>query len=63
MEKPGLLFGTSKERKRVYMEMEKQWFVKQMFAGPSLTMGHGRTLIKGALLGSLLSATHYFMLT
>lgn len=30
------------------MEMENQMFVKQMFAGPSLTAGHRRTLVKEA---------------
>ncbi|GAA8413610.1 hypothetical protein Hpkin62_14730 [Helicobacter pylori] len=29
-------FGTSEKRKEIHMEMEKQMFDKQMFAGPSI---------------------------
>ena len=32
-------FGISKSRKAIHVEMEKQKFGKQIFAGPSLTMG------------------------
>lgn len=35
----GLWVGTSKDRKTIHMEMEKQVFGKWMSAGPSFIMG------------------------
>lgn len=43
-EKEGLQFENSKGRKATHLEMEKQIFGKQMFSGPSLTMGHRNNL-------------------
>lgn len=39
-EKGEFWFGTLKGRKASHMEMEMQMFGKEMFAEPSLTMGH-----------------------
>lgn len=34
------VFGVSKERKAIHVEMVKQIVGKQVFAGPSSTIGH-----------------------
>lgn len=46
-------FGSSKNRKGIHMEIEKQMFGEEIIAGPSLTE---RTLIKRTLLGSAIVA-------
>lgn len=53
--------GTSKGRKTIHIDMERQIFAKQMFAEPSSTMEPREDfhqMIK-ALLGSFLSITLY----
>ena len=52
----GVWFGTSKGRKAIYMEMKKQMFGKQIFAGLPLT--HRKDFDQRALLGSFLYITH-----
>ena len=52
-------FGTSKGRKAIYMETEKQMFGKNMFAGPSLTVGHTEDIDQTGLTW-LLFATSLF---
>ena len=42
-------FGTSQSRKAIHMEMQKQMFGKQMFAGPSLTMGRREDFVQVGL--------------
>lgn len=59
----GVWFENSKGTKAIQMEMKKQIFSKQMFAGPSLTTGQREDFNQMGLLGSSLSTTHEFILS